>query len=438
MTSAAQPPSPARPQRRVGDVLRALRVRNFGLFWTGQLVSGMGTWMQTVAMAWLVLQISHSALTLATVTTLQFLPMLLFTLPAGALADRVSKRALLLCAQSLAAAQALALGILVAVGTPRVWQLAVLAVALGLSNAFNNPAQQAFVPEMVGRELVPDAVALNSAQFNAGRMVGSALGGVAVAYLGVAAVFFINAGSFALTLGALLAMRPGDLHRAAGNRPSRRGAIREGLRYAAGVPDVLFVLLTLAAVGTLGFNWQVVAPLIARDVLGLGAVGFGTLMGAFGAGALVAALTLVAVPGGSERRIVTAGAVIAGVLVILGWSGSYPIAITAMTLGGAGATLFTTTSNTRLQKLVPDRLRGRVMSVFVLLMGGSTPVGTYLLGHVAALTGVPVAVGGFGAATAVGLIGTLTYQRVADRRRAASRLPTEPEVASGAPVDTGV
>ncbi len=437
MTYGARPPATVPPPRRAGDVLRALRVRNFGLFWAGQLVSGTGTWMQTVAMAWLVLQISHSALTLATVTTLQFLPMLLFTLPAGSLADRVSKRALLLGAQGLAMAQALVLGILVAVGTPRVWQLAVLAVALGLSNAFNNPAQQAFVPEMVGRELVPDAVALNSAQFNAGRMVGSALGGVAVAYLGVAAVFFINAASFALTLGALLAMRPGELHATAGSRSSRKGAIREGLRYAAGVPDVLFVLLALAVVGTLGFNWQVVAPLIASDVLGLGAVGFGTLMGAFGAGALVSALTVVALPGSSKRRIVTAGAVIAGVLLVLGWSRSYSISIAAMTIGGAAATLFTTSSNTRLQKLVPDRLRGRVMSVFVLLMGGSTPVGTYLLGHVAALTSVPVAVVGFGAATGVGLIATLACQKVADRRRTAPAPPADPAVTPGAGVDTG-
>ena len=417
-------------------MLRALRVRNFGLFWAGQLVSGTGTWMQTVAMAWLVLQISHSPLTLATVTTLQFLPMLLFTLPAGALADRVNKRTLLLGAQGLAMAQALALGVLVATGTPRVWQLAVLAMALGVSNAFNNPAQQAFVPEMVGPELVPDAVALNSAQFNTGRMVGSALGGVAVAYLGVAAVFFVNAASFALTLGALLAMRPGELHAPTGRRPARRGAIREGLRYAAGVPDVLFVLAALAVVGTLGFNWQVVAPLIARDVLSLGAVGFGALMGAFGAGALAAALSLVALRGGSERRIVIAATVIAGVLVLLGWSHSYPLSIAAMTVGGAAATVFTTTSNTRLQQLVPDRLRGRVMSVFVLLMGGSTPVGTYLLGHVATLTSVPAAIIAFGVATGVGLATTLIYQRLAERRRASAGPPEDPAGITPAPVDT--
>ena len=435
MTESVRPPGAVSPPRRGREVLRALRVRNFGLFWTGQLISGTGTWMQTVAMAWLVLQISHSPLTLATVTTLQFLPMLLFTLPAGALADRVNKRTLLLGAQGLAMAQALALGILVATGTPRVWQLAVLAMTLGVSNAFNNPAQQAFVPEMVGPELVPDAVALNSAQFNTGRMVGSALGGIAVAYLGVAAVFFVNAASFALTLGALVAMRPGELHAPTGRRPSRRGAIREGLRYAAGVPDVLFVLAALAVVGTLGFNWQVVAPLIARDVLSLGAVGFGALMGAFGAGALAAALSLVALRGGSERRIVIAAAVIAGVLVLLGWSHSYPLSIAAMAMGGAAATVFTTTSNTRLQQLVPDRLRGRVMSVFVLLMGGSTPVGTYLLGHVATLTSVPAAIVVFGVATGVGLAATLIYQRLADRRRATAGPTEDPASIPRAAVD---
>lgn len=420
MTAAAPPPAAPRPSHRGRDVLRALRVRNFALFWSGQLISGTGTWMQTVAMAWLVLQISHSPVTLATVTALQFLPMLLFTLPAGALADRVNKRTLLVAAQALSMGQALVLGVLVATGTgtPQVWQLAALAMTLGVANAFNNPAQQAFVPEMVGPTLVPDAVALNSAQFNAGRMVGSALGGIAVAYLGVAAVFFLNAASFAVTLAALLAMRTSELHAPTGRRPPGRGAIREGLRYAVHAPDVLFVLATLAVVGTFGFNWPVAAPLIARNVLNLGAVGFGALMGAFGAGALVAALSLVALRGGSERRIVVAGAVIALVLVLLGWSRSYPLSIALMTLAGAGATVFTTTANTRLQMLVPAQLRGRVMSLFVLLMAGTTPIGTYLLGHVAALTSIPVTISAFGVATAIGLVATLLYQVHADRRTA--------------------
>ena len=396
-------------------MLRVLRVRNFRLFWAGQLVSGTGTWMQTVAVAWLVLQISHSPVTLASVTALQFLPMLLFALPAGALADRVDKRTLLLAAQTLALGQALLLGVLVTVSSPRVWQLALLAIALGVSNAINNPAQQAFVSELVGPEMVPQAVALNSAQFNAARMVGSALGGVAVAYLGVAAVFYLNAASFAATLAALLAMSTAQLH-AATKRRAGPGAVREGLRYALHTPPVLFVLVTLAVVGTFGFNWPVAAPLIAREVLNLHAVGFGTLMGAFGAGALAAALVLAAVRGGSERRIVTAGALLALVLLLLGWSHSYPVSLGLMGLAGATGTVFTTTANSRLQLLVPDQLRGRVMSLFVLLMAGTTPIGTYLLGHVAAAWGVPASMTIFGAATIVGLSATIAYRTLTARR----------------------
>jgi MFS family permease len=416
MTGGAVSPATATPPPRRGRAnLRALRVRNFGLFWAGQLVSGTGTWMQTVAMAWLVLQISHSPVTLATVTALQFLPMLLFSLPAGALADRVDKRRLLLVAQSLALGQALLLGVLVTLGTPQVWQLGVLAVALGASNALNNPAQQAFVSELVSPDLVAQAVALNSAQFNAARMVGSALGGVAVAYLGVAAVFYLNAASFAATLAALLAMKTAQL-RAPATRRAGPGAVREGLRYARHTPPVLFVLATLAVVGTFGFNWPVAAPLIAREVLNLHAVGFGTLMGAFGAGALAAALGLAAVRGGSERRIVTAGALLAVVLLLLGWSHSYPISVVLMAAAGATGTVFTTTANSRLQLLVPDQLRGRVMSLFVLLMAGTTPIGTYLLGHVAAAWGVPASMTIFGVATVVGLSATIAYRAFTLRR----------------------
>jgi MFS family permease len=406
-----------------------LRVRNFALFWGGQLVSGTGTWMQTVAMAWLVLQISGSAVTLGTVTALQFLPMLLLSLPAGALADRFSKRKLLLTAQILATVQAVLLGVLASTGTPRIWQLAALSIALGVSNAVNNPAQQAFVSEMVGPQMVPDAVALNSAQFNATRMVGSALGGVAIAYLGVATVFFLNAASFAAALAALLAMHVDELHPAAG-RPAGRRAVREGLCYAVQTPAVLFVLATLAVVGTFGFNWPVAAPLIARAVLNLHAVGFGALMGAFGAGALVAALSLAAIRGGGDRRIVTAGGLLAVVLVLLGWSHSYPLSLVLMGLAGATATVFTTTANTRLQLLVPDRLRGRVMSLFVLLMAGTTPIGTYLLGHVAAAAGVPATLAVFGAATAAGLAATVAYRAHAGRRHPAVEADPRTEAAT--------
>ncbi|MDN4645261.1 MFS transporter [Arthrobacter sp. PsM3] len=399
----------APPPRRAADLLRALRVRNFALFWTGQLISGTGTWMQMVAMAWLVLDISGSAAVLGLVTTMQFLPLLMFVLPAGVLADRLPKRRIMLAAQALATVQALLLGFLALAGSPQIWQLAVLAFTLGVSNAFNNPAQQAFVPEMVGPTLVPDAVAMNSVQFNSSRMIGFALGGLAVAHFSAAAVFFVNAASFAAALGALLALRSGEL-RVSMARPARHGALREGLRYVLHTPDVLFVLAVLAVVGTFGYNWPVAAPLLARDVLNVESVGFGALMSAFGAGSLVAGVGLVVIGGSNDRRMITSGGVLALILILLGISRSYPVSLGLMVLAGLSGTVFTTTVNTRLQGLAPDRLRGRVMSLFVLLLAGTTPFGSALLGLGAEAFGVSATIIGFGVITVAGLAGLLVFR----------------------------
>ncbi|HEX9088170.1 MAG TPA: MFS transporter [Arthrobacter sp.] len=386
--------------------MRALGVRNFALFWTGQLISGTGTWMQMVAMAWLVLDISGSAAVLGLVTTLQFLPLLMFVLPAGVLADRLPKRRIMLAAQALATVQALVLGFLALTGSPQIWQLGLLAFTLGVSNAFNNPAQQAFVPEMVGPTLVPDAVAMNSVQFNSSRMIGFALGGLVVAHFSAAAVFFINAASFAAALGALLALRTGEL-RLSRSEPARHGALREGLRYVIHTPAVLFVLGALAVVGTFGYNWPVAAPLLARDVLNVESVGFGALMSAFGAGSLVAGIGLVVFGGSNDRRMIISGGALALILILLGISRSYPVSLGLMALAGLSGTVFTTTVNTRLQELAPDRLRGRVMSLFVLLLAGTTPFGSALLGLGAEAFGVSATIVGFGAITAAGLAGLL-------------------------------
>lgn len=404
----------APPPRRAADLLRALRVRNYALFWTGQLISGTGTWMQMVAMAWLVLDISGSAAVLGLVTTMQFLPLLMFVLPAGVLADRLPKRRIMLAAQALATVQALLLGFLALAGSPQIWQLALLAFTLGVSNAFNNPAQQAFVPEMVGPTLVPDAVAMNSVQFNSSRMIGFALGGLVVAHFSAAAVFFINAASFAAALGALLALRSGEL-RVSRVGPARRGALREGLRYVMHTPAVLFVLGALAVVGTFGYNWPVAAPLLARDVLNVESVGFGALMSAFGAGSLVAGVGLVVVGGSNDRRMITSGGALALILILLGISRSYPVSLGLMVLAGLTGTVFTTTVNTRLQGLAPDRLRGRVMSLFVLLLAGTTPFGSALLGFGAEAFGVSATIIGFGVITLAGLAGLLVLRARKDR-----------------------
>ena len=384
-------------------MLRALHERNFALFWAGQLVSGTGTWMQTVAMAWLVLQISKSAAVLGLVTMLQFLPMLLFVLPAGVIADRSSKWKILLAAQSLAALQALVLGALLLTGTPEIWQLCLLAVMLGLSNAFNNPAQQAFIAEMVGKSLTADAVALNSLQFNATRMIGSGLGCLAISQLPAYAVFFINGASFSASLLALVLMRRSELRNVQGKQPKARGALREGLAFAVRTPAAAFILGMLAIVGTLGFNWPVAAPLIADQLLGSGPAGFGALMAALGAGSLAAGAGLVIIGSGKERTIITSAAMLAAFLTGLGLSRSYPLSVVLMFLAGLAGITFATTVNSRLQDLVTDRLRGRVMSIFVLLLIGSTPLGASLLGLGAQTLGAGATLVIFGTATWLGL-----------------------------------
>ena len=346
--------------------------------------------MQVVAQSWLVLEISHSSPTaLGTITLLQFLPVTLLSLPAGVLVDRIGKRRLLIATQTAAMAQAAGLAALVALHGAQLWSVGVLAFVLGTINAINNPTQQAFVPELVPRSLVPDAVVLNSAQFNASRMVGSALGGVVVAAVGVSWTLLINVATFALPIAALLAMRARELLRS--EPAAREGGLtelREGLRYALRTPSVLAVVSLLAVIGTLGFNWQVAAPLIARLVLHRGATGFGLLLTAIAAGSLAAAVALAFAREPSERRLAVTGAGLGICLVAIGLSSSYPLTIALMALAGLAGATFTISANSRLQLLSPGHLRGRIMSIYVLLFSGTTPIGGYVLGLVAARLGV--------------------------------------------------
>ncbi|MGC9221291.1 MAG: MFS transporter [Solirubrobacteraceae bacterium] len=407
----------------------ALRVRNFRLFWVSQVVSGTGTWMQVVAVSWLVLDISHSSPTaLGTITFIQFLPMMLLSLPAGVLVDRVSKRRLLIGTQTAAMAQASTLAALVALHDARLWTVALLALLLGTVNALNNPTQQAFVPDLVPKHLVSDAVALNSAQFNASRMVGSALGGIAVATIGMTSTLIINAATFALPILALFTMRRRELLHSP-ETAHKRGSVElhEGIRYVFRTPPVLAVIGLLAVIGTLGFNWQVVAPLLARIVLHHGAIGFGLLLSAMAAGSLVGAATLTFARTPSERRLVVAGVSLGLCLIALGISTSYPVSVALMALAGLAGGMFSVSANSRLQLLSPPRLRGRIMSFYVLLMGGSTPIGGFLLGQAAAQLGVGTAVWLFGAVCVL-----LVFVVAVIRRAAMAPQPIEP---SNSPIE---
>ncbi|HUY47793.1 MAG TPA: MFS transporter [Streptosporangiaceae bacterium] len=388
----------------------ALRVPAFAWYWAGQLLSVIGTWSQVVAMSWLVLDLTHSAVALGTITMVQTLPVLALALPGGVIADRVPRRQLLIITQAALTAQAITLGLLVAFHAVTIWEVGLLAFVLGTASALNNPAQQAFVPELVGRDLVPDAVALNSVQFNTARMIGGAAGGLAVAAWGISGALFLNAATFLPILGVLIVIRPAH----AAPRPKARAPaladLRAGLGYALRTAPVRRVIIVLGVVGLLGFNWQVAVPLIARFTLHRQVTGYGVLMAALGAGSLAAAVILARDQRATEHRLMAGGVALGGVLVALGLSRSYPLSLALLAAGGAAGMVATITANTRLQLLVPDELRGRVMGIYVLLMQGTTPVGALGLGEIAGHLGTGDAVVAFGAATAAA-VGAIWLRR---------------------------
>ncbi len=404
-------------------MVAALRVPAFAWYWSGQLVSVIGTWSQVVAVSWLVLDLTHSAIALGTITLLQTLPILAFALPGGVIADRVPRRRLLIATQVALAAQAIALGLLVALHLATLWEIGLLSFVLGTANALNGPAQQAFVPELVGRDLVPDAVALNSVQFNTARMIGGAAGGLAVAAWGVSGALFFNAATFLPILVVLMVIRAAHPAPPPAARASVLADLRAGLGYALRTKPVRRVVMVLGVVGLLGYNWQVAVPLIARFMLHRQVTGYGALMSALGAGSLAAAILLARDQRASEHRLMAGAVVLGAVLVALGLSYSYPASLALLAVGGFAGLVATITANTRLQLLTPDELRGRVMGIYVLLMGGTTPIGAFAFGEIAGHLSTGDALIAFGATT------VLTVSAIWLHRRETTRHPRAPSTA---------
>lgn len=363
---------------------------NYRLYFTGQLISLVGTWMQTTAQAWLVLRLTGSPLALGTVTTLQFLPITMFTLFGGAFADRVPKRRVLVLTQTLAMTQAAILAVLVATGTVQLWHVYVLALWLGTVNAFDGPVRQSFVVELVGRERLVNAVALNSSIFNLARIAGPAVAGVTIAAIGIGWAFTANAASFIAVLGAYALMRPSEF-RAVPRKPAAGNIlnqVREGITYSWRTPPVLFFFILLALIGTFGFNFTVVVPLVAEFVLKVGPQQFGLLTSAMGAGSLVAALTMAATGRPGPKVLLLIAAAFSSVLAAVALSPIYALTAGLLFLLGTCGVAFSTTINTSLQVMVPDELRGRVMSIFFLLIAGSTPLGGFVTGFLGEHIGV--------------------------------------------------
>ena len=397
--------------------LRAFAHRDYRLFWAGQLISRVGTWMQTVGQSWLVLELTNSPLRLGIISTLQFAPVLVFAFLGGVLSDRMSKRRLILATQIAMMLQAFALAGLVATGHVAYWHVAVLAGVYGVANSLDMPARQSYVVDLTGKDDLMSAIALNSAVFNGARVVGPALAGVLIGSYGVATAFLLNGFSFLAVIVALLAMRAdGAPH--PGARATMRQEILEGLRYALRTPRITRLLALLLVVSLFVINFNVVVPLVAREALGEGAHGFGLLMAALGSGAMLGALGVAATGGRrpSLAVIVTAAAVTSVGVLGLAFVHRFALAAAVLMVTGLAQIVFTSSVNSTVQITVPDAMRGRMMSFYVLVFVGVTPAGAFLMGFLAEHFGVATAcaIGGTS-----GLIGVLA---VALTARGATRL----------------
>jgi MFS family permease len=362
-------------------------VRDYRLLWTGSLVSNIGTWMQMIGQGWLVLQLTNSPFWLGLVSFASAVPAILVSLPAGVLADRVDRRRLLLVTQSTAAALALLLAVLTSTGVVRVWQIMLIAFCSSLTMAVDNPARQAMVPDMVGRERLMNAVGLNSAAWNGASVFGPSIAGVAIGVIGVAGCFYLNAASFFGTILAVWLMRT----RSTGTGTGHSGMLDSlaDLRRYVRRDHLTLALLAMVAIPTfLGRPYQQLMPVFARDILGGGPRLYGLLMSANGIGALIGALCTASLGRlGHKGRILVAATVTFGLtLIVFATVHSLAVVLPALVIAGGCATLYMGAVNTLLQANVPAELRGRIMSVYSLIMGGLMPLGGMLFGSAASLT----------------------------------------------------
>ena len=363
----------------------SLRVPNYRRYFTGMAVSNTGSWMQRVAQDWLVLQLSGgSAVTLGITTALQFGPIVLLTSLGGVLADRYDKRKLLFITNTAMGVLALVLGTLVLTDVAAVWHVYVLAAGLGVIAALDTPTRQAFVVEMVGRDDLPNAVGLNSASFNGGRILGPAAAGLLIEAFGgdTGWVFLINALTYLAPVIALHRMRVEELQQSE-LAPRGKGQLREGIRYVRGRPDLLAVLWVIFTLGTFGLNFQITNALMATQEFGKGAGEFGLLGSAIAVGSLTGALL------GARRtqvrvRLVIAGGFAFGVLeVVVGLMPSYGWYAVSLPAVGVAALLTTTAANSVMQLSVPPSMRGRVMALYITVLFGGTPIGAPVVGWLA-------------------------------------------------------
>ncbi len=370
--------------------LRAMHHRNYRLYWVGQLISLIGTWMQSTAQQWLVYRLTGSAADLGLVTFLNSLPALLLSLFAGVAVDRVDKRKSLVVTQTIMMGLAFALTALTVTRVVQYWHVLVLAALLGTVNTFDMALRQAFTVEMVGKEDLMNAIALNSSIFNGARLIGPAVAGVLVAKLGEATAFGLNGLSFVAVIAGLLMMALPP-HTPNGERPDPFGELREGLNYIGGNRTVMALGIVAALPSIFGFYYSTLIPVMAAGVLGLGADGYGGMVSAVGLGALAAAFSLAAL-GGYRRKgrlLTLATFVFVGALAGFAVSRSFVLSLIALALAGWAMVTHLATTNTLLQLEIPDALRGRVMSAYVWCVAGTAPLGAVFYGQLAQSYGAP-------------------------------------------------
>ena len=396
--------------------MNAFRHRNYRLFFIGQAISLVGTWMQQVAQSWLVLVLTHDPLWLGVVAAAQFVPVMFFGLFAGVFADSLPKRQTLLATQAIKMSLSVILAILAVTGLASIPLLILLALVIGTVNSIDMPVRQAFAVEMVGRAEIGNAVALNSAMFNGARIIGPAVAGLTIGAFGVPMAFAIDAVSFLAVIIGLARMRESELHPATRiARPASVGVVmtqlREGLHYVRVTPIVLVAMLVLGLVSTVGMNFTVIMPAYASDALHSDASGYGFLMAASGVGSLVAALWL-AFGGSAKPRRIGYGALTLGLgEIALGASGVFPVSMLIMVAVGFGGILMAATANTTIQLAVPDELRGRVMSVYTTIFAGSTPIGGPVMGGLASAFGIAFSLAVGGVLAAMVGVGSLVWMR---------------------------
>ena len=413
---------------------RSLRNRNYRLFAAGQVVSNTGTWMQRIAQDWLVLSITHSGTALGLVTALQFLPILLFSVWGGVLADRFPKRTMLMITQSAMGVLAAILGLLTVTGHITVWQIYLFALLLGTVTAADTPARQSFVVDMVGQEDLQNAVSLNAANFNLARVVGPAAAGLFIGLFasevtGSGWSFLLNAVSYAAVVTGLALIRTRDLH-STGHRAGRgRGGQLEAFRYVRTRPDLMAVFCAVAVFGTLGLNFPVLLPLYTTQVFHSGASAYGVISAIMAAGSLVGAL-LAARRTVARVRMVLGGALGFGVLEVIA-AGMPDITSYAavLTLVGLSSLTTATTANAVMQTTVPAELRGRVTGVYVLVFMGGTPLGSPVVGWLAGQIGVRWTQSLCGLATAAAALGAAYWLARTTDRQIRTSLLARPHIA---------